>query len=747
MANNVITIAITGVTKGLNRAVRETTRDIRKLNDSFGGIVSAGAKFTTGIAGTVAKLGLAGAAAGGAAGAVGALGSSLATIAPALGVLPALGAAGAAGIAALTVGLQGMGDALSASSPEELNEALANLSPAAADAARAIKSLGPAATEVRKAVQERLFAGLATQLTALGNNYLPVFRTGLGGIASEANSAFSSVAKVLNAPQSVADTKGIFERIRESFAEMAGSAGPLTQALLDLTAVGSEFLPGFAEGASGAAQRFADFISAARESGQLKTIFSQAFSAIGDLFGVIRNVGSIVVSVFGAANTAGTDFLGLLRDATGGVADFLDSAEGSKMLSQIFTGLQGVLKGLSPVVKEIGKAFQTSLAPAVETLGPMIGKAFASLAPAIQPFAKAIADLAPILGEMVQLVAGALSQAVQTLAPLLPQLGQAFLGILQAVQPLVPVVLQVIQQCLPPLLKLVQALTPVLAMVAETFGQILQAIAPVVVSIAETLIPIIEQLMPVVETVFNAIRDIVSGVMQAVQGIIDTVMGVISGDWSRAWNGIKNIFSGIGNAISGLVRSAFNTVLNLVTSAMRSLGTAIKNGISNAVGFFKNLGKNILSAIGNFGQLLFNVGRDLLGGLWRGIQSLVGWLRDKIFSFFSSLLPGWVKDIFGIRSPSRMFADFGRYLVLGLAKGMSEMEPALKVAKTLRDKIDKTLYVHRSLSTPVQSYNLGSGRYGVNNYTVNITTGYGDPVAMGRAVTQAITAYERSGGR
>lgn len=67
---------------------------------------------------------------------------------------------------------------------------------------------------------------------------------------------------------------------------------------------------------------------------------------------------------------------------------------------------------------------------------------------------------------------------------------------------------------------------------------------------------------------FSFVKDIVgvafASIKDVLTGIIDFIGGVFTGDWTRAWNGIKEIFLGIATAIAG----AFGSVLNVVIRAI-----------------------------------------------------------------------------------------------------------------------------------------------------------------------------------
>lgn len=71
---------------------------------------------------------------------------------------------------------------------------------------------------------------------------------------------------------------------------------------------------------------------------------------------------------------------------------------------------------------------------------------------------------------------------------------------------------------------------------------------------------------------------------------------------------------------------------------------------------------------------LVEVGKNLIKGLWDGIKSMKDWLFDMIGDFGSGLVKK-VKGIFKIKSPSRVFAEIGKFLALGLGEGWEDAFP------------------------------------------------------------------------
>lgn len=82
-------------------------------------------------------------------------------------------------------------------------------------------------------------------------------------------------------------------------------------------------------------------------------------------------------------------------------------------------------------------------------------------------------------------------------------------------------------------------------------------------------------------------------------------------------------------------------------------------------------------------------GKNLVYGLWNGIQSLAGWLWNSVSNWASGIWDS-ITGFFGIHSPSRKMAWAGRMLVEGLAGSIrTDGNKAVTAASELaRDTID-----------------------------------------------------------
>ncbi len=78
----------------------------------------------------------------------------------------------------------------------------------------------------------------------------------------------------------------------------------------------------------------------------------------------------------------------------------------------------------------------------------------------------------------------------------------------------------------------------------------------------------------VVDTVWDSIKTAIGGIVMIFHGLIDFIVGVFTGDWSRAWEGIKAIFAGVWNVLTTPARTQINLLKNLLSGVMGTIKRA-----------------------------------------------------------------------------------------------------------------------------------------------------------------------------
>lgn len=129
----------------------------------------------------------------------------------------------------------------------------------------------------------------------------------------------------------------------------------------------------------------------------------------------------------------------------------------------------------------------------------------------------------------------------------------------------------------------------------------------------------------------------------------------------------------IGIAVAALIAGGGLVIANWskVKQWFSNFGTWMKDK-------FSKLWSGAKSVVGG----AVKVGKNILGGLWKGVKTVAGGLWNGIKSIGKGIINGF-KSLFGIHSPSTVFAEIGQYMMLGLQNGISSN--AQGVNRTLED--------------------------------------------------------------
>jgi phage-related protein len=190
---------------------------------------------------------------------------------------------------------------------------------------------------------------------------------------------------------------------------------------------------------------------------------------------------------------------------------------------------------------------------------------------------------------------------------------------------------------------------PLWAQLQVFFGQLAADVKPIVDWLVKTLGPVV---VSVFSTIFTIIGDVVGIVIDVVKdvikifgGIIDFLAGVFTGDWSKAWKGLQEIFGGIWDLIKDIFSGVVKVVEDLFTGAV----SIIESVWSAVVGFFQTIWSGIqqvFKVIGDWFQQIFS---DAWGGIKTAWDAVVGFFQsiwDGICSVFSAI-GKWFSDTFG----------------------------------------------------------------------------------------------------
>lgn len=279
-------------------------------------------------------------------------------------LLPAAITAGAAAMGTFKMATAGFSDTITALTSGDLEKfatLIQNLSPNAQQAALTIQNLLPQLKGIQQATQDAFFANTGEMINSLVSSYGPAVQALTTSIATSMNQAMGGVFSQLMSPGTQGDISIIFSNISAAMQQLSPVIQPIVDAFVQLTSVGSQFLPGMMRDIAGMTQSFANFINEARASGDLWNFMNTGWEALKAVGSAILDIGDMIYQVFGLQSAADIDeFKNTMAELTDLLGTFLSALKHFfEDVSGAFSTLKTILGPLISDVDSAGDAFAT----------------------------------------------------------------------------------------------------------------------------------------------------------------------------------------------------------------------------------------------------------------------------------------------------------------------------------------------------------------------------------------------------
>ena len=324
------------------------------------------------------------------------------------------------------------------------------------------------------------------------------------------------------------------------------------------------------------------------------------------------------------------------------------------------------------------------------------------------------------IGEMVTTM---LPQVVQMIPELI---NSALPGIIESASGLVTTLCTAIVDNAPTLidsalqliLTLTNAILENLPMIIECGFQAILQLALGIAEALPTLIP----------TIVEVILTIVTYLIENIDLLVDAAIAIITGLAEGLINALPVLIEKAPEIIEKLVIALVNNIPKLLEAAVKLIETLATGLITNVPKLLAKIPQIMASLKNGFLNLcsgFADVGKNIIDGLWNGIQNGWNWLTDKVSSLAKGLLDA-AKSALGIASPSKEFRKIGEFCVAGFNDGIDDLMDGNKLASN----INASLGTIQANVSGGQINGVGGGYTQVINVNREIST----PDELARAV-------------
>lgn len=410
------------------------------------------------------------------------------------------------------------------------------------------------------------FTGAGKQISGLGSNVTKYFKNVGSSVGKlRLGDTFKTITEGLGKTKLGSTASGMFSGIAESLSTILGNG--ITSALTSIK--GSGLVAGFTKMFSSAGGAISNGIGKVLSSpfgAGITKVFGGLTSQLPALGGLFTTALGPLGSVFSTIMTGALPIVGIISaiiavfsifgDHLGDIRGMVQTTFGDKGVA-VFDGFVNAAQGVADKIK--GFFSPENLAGIQQTItsmfGPEAGAAFGGFSKIIQSVIGVVQQLVTFSETYVKPIILNLWQLITT--TILPSIMNAFTA------------------AAPYISSIISGLGSTIMTVAAMIAQGIQAVWSVVQFVVSAVMNAVQVVGPAVlagiTAVVQSVGGIIAGIQTMFQGLIDFVTGVFTGNWSQAWEGVKQIFSGAFEALVNLCKMPINAVISIINAAISGI--------------------------------------------------------------------------------------------------------------------------------------------------------------------------------
>jgi hypothetical protein len=453
--------------------------------------------------------------------------------------------------------------------------------------------------------------------------------------------------------------------------------------------------------------------------------FRYAFDSVLPILGRLMTAVAPLVTVFG-------------ENLASGIANFVRALEPA--VTHSMPTFLAVVKAINPLMTSLGKTFDNIVTPLgafghqttavfvnigslFEAVGKLIGvlaplgamilnallptvtQLVTTLANALYPIVVALEPVFATLGNLLGGLALALSPVIEAwgrliatgltvVAPLFDAVSAAVIALFQALSPLYVALLNIGATVLPMLTPLITALASAFNYIAEVINKyVAPAIAVFASDLTTGAVTAVNWLATTIKTAWDNSATETDTTWGRIKTTISTVLGQIWDKFVEIWD--SKIYPYLvqkwgqikvaaedawNNQIKPAILRAIQAIIDwLVAHApeiTRNLVRGFLEALPKIVAALAQIAWAIVTSFPNPLSMLYNIGKQIIQGLIKGIEGMLGTLKG-VLGKVTGLIPSWKGPA---SVDARLLAPNGQLIIDGLIRGIESSLPMLKSA-------------------------------------------------------------------
>lgn len=418
--------------------------------------------------------------------------------------------------------------------------------------------------------------------------------------------------------------------------------------------------------------------------------------------------------------------ISIFENAESPLRDMVQTVSGD-----VIPALKGMVTGVKGSDKEfgnaIGKLVNTILSDLIKALPQIINVGMSLITTLASGILKAIpkltATVVKIIPQLITSLTQQIPRFIQSIITSANQLVQQLLAFFINYFP--TFINQIYNTAIESLPHIINGVINMLLGIVDALPQVIDAILTalptmidsIVTALTNSVPKIIKGAIKMLMGIIKAIPKIISAIVKNLPKIITCIVnGLISSIDAIIKGGIQlmmGLIKAIPIFITKLIPQIPTIVITIVKTLIKNLPTLIKGAVQLFMGIVKAIPKMLVQLVKNLPQIIvaivkglaslgkemWDIGKNVVQGLWNGIKNCVKWIKDKISGFVDGVVDG-IKDFFGIHSPSTVMRDeVGRFVGEGIGVGIADSTKG--VVANAKDQMRQVVDAYSSFDMPI----------------------------------------------
>ncbi|MGI8351672.1 phage tail tape measure protein [Niallia circulans] len=172
----------------------------------------------------------------------------------------------------------------------------------------------------------------------------------------------------------------------------------------------------------------------------------------------------------------------------------------------------------------------------------------------------------------------------------------------------------------------------VIIQAVKNIGSVISAVFKAIWKVIKFIMPAV---LAIIKSIWGNIKGVITGALDVIMGLVKVFAGLFTGDFSKMWEGVKQLFSGALEFIWNFMQLMF---WGKMLKGILSLGKLLVNAFKSMWSGIKNIFSTVIKWVVDFVKNRFTAMRNNVNTITKGIKNVISTIWNGIWSFFKTII-------------------------------------------------------------------------------------------------------------